>query len=457
MVNTRTSPIDPLVTVVQALNSTKNPKASTLPKSNAKDSSNETEIFEDSSSNPYSAAASQSSDPTIPQSVSSQSPSAPAINLIPPSCPSLTMASVSNEAVIATISNLVSSLQRDEAATNNIKYFSLSHAISSHKEKPVEHDSDKWVRSINREYSDKSDKVKCSLALQHALGTAKSILDELIEIHDSQWETVSKEFISFCRKPENSTSLQLELLSLNRKVGESIQDLYVRASGLGARLMKDKPHLKDLIQEQMSDSFAKAISDKFFHTLVKEDKVSLRTVFSKALSYAETRPDIMAGPSRSTTAKIAAVADNTASDNPPPNNPRRYFDHPNGSRNGTSQRNCGRCNGPHNTFYCYRKRLACHHCGKLGHVVIECNLKKKGNQSNRGNSRSSESRANLGFNGGRYHLNQPRVNSIDSDTPSFTLESLSAALDCLTNEEFVELLDKKKLRWKFCTSYKPYS
>ena len=348
----------------------------------------------------------------------------------------------SNDVVISTIQTVMASIQKDNLVLNNLKFFSLSLTVTTHENKPVEHDSEKWIKSIEREYSEKIDKTKCQFALYHALGTAKTILEELIEIHDSNWELVSKEFVTFCKRPENSTSLQLELLSLTRKIGESLQDLYVRTSAIGVRILKDKPHLTSFIQEQMCDCFAKAISDKFYHSLSSDDKTSLRNVFTLAQKYAEKRPELLTGPTRATTAKIAAISDNpqaaTASN---PQTQRKYFDTKHGSHGNSSQNNaCTRCNGAHSSFNCPRKRLICHFCKNVGHIIREC--RKRANASKRGNSN------NMGFAGGQYHMGHQRVNAIgtDASSRSFTLDSLVDALDSLNNDEFLEVLAKKKLQ-----------
>ena len=151
------------------------------------------------------------------------------------------------------------------AAMSNLPYFSLDTSCKSHRDEEVIHDVDNWLRLINRVLVNHSDRTKCSVALNKALDTAKHLIDELIDVHDSNWSKISTEYIVQCRQPQDCKQLQIEILSLKRNHNESLQDLYLRAVRLRTKLLRVKPHHKQWVQEELKESFARAVSMKFFY------------------------------------------------------------------------------------------------------------------------------------------------------------------------------------------------
>ena len=166
----------------------------------------------------------------------------------------------------------------------NLSYFSLSRSQTQYMGKSVQHDPIQFVKSIDREFSGASDREKCSVAFFLCIGTAKSIMDQLIDAHLSCWNKVAKDFKAFCRNPSD-------------------------------------------IQQPQDDSTH------------------------------------MSSSSPAMTRQSAPKESNVTT---------RHFLNSKAPRNGTLQRRCSRCTGPHDASHCHRKRLSCYRCGKVGHIIIEC-------------------------------------------------------------------------------------
>ena len=192
-----------------------------------------------------------------------------------------------SQALVSLVSNLDTSSKRE-----NLSYFSLSQTDKQHKDKPVRHDPIQFVRRIDREFSHSSDEVKCSVALNFTIGTANYMLEELIEIHQSCWDKVAKDFKIFCNKPFDTKQLQRDILNLEIFPGESIHQFYERSACLLVKLVQQKPHHRDWANEEASDGFSRSISSEFRQSLTETDLTSLRAVFGKALKYIETRPSL---------------------------------------------------------------------------------------------------------------------------------------------------------------------
>ena len=298
-------------------------------------------------------------------------------------------------------------------AKANVPYFSLETCYESHQNEPVIHNVTDWIRIINRQLSEHSDQTKCSVALNRAIGTAKNLIDELIEHHDSNWAAISTDYKVYCKQPEDCNQLQIEILSLKRNHNESIQSLYTRASCLGRKLIRLKPQHTQWVEEELRESFAKAVSVKFFHSLAKEEKGNLRTLIGPALEYEakesairaseERDRSISTGTSDSRDNPIHAISDTSSpsgeAECSKPRTDRRYR---------RFSKRCYRCNSPqhlwrlcdqpqeiashrtrapyltallgcfrcgsnqHETAECYRNHKVCFRCRRRGHVAREC-------------------------------------------------------------------------------------
>ena len=192
-----------------------------------------------------------------------------------------------SQALISLASNLDNSSKRA-----NLSYFSLSQSDKQHKGNTVQHDVIQFVRRINREFSESSDKVKCSIALNFSIGSANYLLEELIELHQSCWDKVATEFKILCKKPFDTKQLQRDILNLEIFPGESIHQFYERSARLIVKLVSQKPHRQDWANEEASDGFSRSISAKFRRSLTETDLTSLKTVFGKALKFIEARPKL---------------------------------------------------------------------------------------------------------------------------------------------------------------------
>ena len=113
-------------------------------------------------------------------------------------------------------------------AKSNVPYFSLETCYESHQNEPVIYDVYDWIRIINRQLSEHSDQTKCSVALNRAIGTAKNLIDELIEDHDSNWAAISTDYKVYCKQPEDCNQLQIEILSLKKKNTTKAFNPYIR-------------------------------------------------------------------------------------------------------------------------------------------------------------------------------------------------------------------------------------
>ena len=185
---------------------------------------------------------------------------------------------------------------------------------------------------------------------------------------------------------------------------------------MGVKLLRQKPQHKQWVQEELHDSFAKAISVKFFHTLATEEKGNLRTLLRKALEFEERECAIRASEERD---KCTSIDASESSENPvhavsdvspisrgpeysksrtgmryrrisklcytcnSPNHLQRFCDKsrkitPRHTRDSkrpyvTALLNCFRCGSNHHgTAECYRNHKLCFRCQYRGHVAIEC-------------------------------------------------------------------------------------
>ena len=302
----------------------------------------------------------------------------------------------------------------------NIPYFSLDSAITYHQDGSVIHDVHDFLRHVKRECSEQSDRLQCSIALQRTIGTANALLEDLIDHHDSCWSTISEEYKVICNKSEDCKQLQIEILSLKRKPLESLHDLYTRAVRLGAKLLRQKPNRKEWVQEELSESFAKAVSVKFFHSLADTDKDNLRAILPKAIQYEYRQSEIKASKERRSPNPPCAPESKDIeprnSDNcnnvshknliqfssttfeskpecyPSKSKPKLCFkcqspDHlqrfcnRSPALSGNHFRgqyfialfSCFRCGSKqHQTFQCYRNNKICSRCECRGHLAIEC-------------------------------------------------------------------------------------
>ena len=298
-------------------------------------------------------------------------------------------------------------------AKSNVPYFSLETCYESHQNEPVIHDVTDWIRIINRQLSEHSDQTKCSVALNRAIGTAKNLIDELIEDHDSNWVAISTDYKVYCKQPEDCKELQIEILSLKRNHKESIQSLYTRASCLGRKLIRLKPQHTQWVQEELRESFAKAVSVKFFHSLAKEEKGNLRTLIGPALEYEAKESAIRASEERSKGLSIDTPDSNDklvqAGNDILPSAEPEYSENSAGRRNPRISKRCYTCNSTnhlwrlcdqvqntashhtrrsymtallnccfrcgsnrHETAVCYRNHKVCFRCRYRGHIAREC-------------------------------------------------------------------------------------
>ena len=173
-----------------------------------------------------------------------------------------------------------------------MSYFSLSRNDKEHKGISVQHNPIEFVRRIDREFSESSDKVKCSIALNFSIGSANYLLEELIELHQSCWDKIATEFKILCNKPFDTKQLQRDILSLELRPSESIHQFYIRSTSLLIALIQEKPQHSDWANEEASIAFSQSISPKFFRSLTETDLSSLRTVFHKALDFIQTRSSL---------------------------------------------------------------------------------------------------------------------------------------------------------------------
>ena len=320
-------------------------------------------------------------------------------------------------------SNLPPKLDIVDAATyntrkSNVPYLSLETSCKTHRDEEVIHDVQDWLRRVNRELSEHTDQAKCSIALNRALGTAKSLLDFLIDSHDANWDTISTEYIVQCRQPQDCKQLQIEILSLKRNHNESLQDLYLRAVRLRTKLLRVKPYHKQWVEEELKESFARAVSMKFFYKeesrwKAGEEKGDLESLFPKALDFEAKQSAIRISEERSKGLSIDTPDSNDklvqAGNDILPSAEPEYSENSAGRRNPRISKRCYTCNSTnhlwrlcdqvqntashhtrrsymtallnccfrcgsnrHETAVCYRNHKVCFRCRYRGHIAREC-------------------------------------------------------------------------------------
>ena len=230
----------------------------------------------------------------------------------------------SNEIVSQALMKL-SSNHCSTLAYGNMVYFSLSPSDKVYHDKAVIQDPIKFINNINRGFSNTTDQFKCSVALHFCIGTANNLVEQLIDIHQFCWKSISTDFILFCKKPLDCKKLQLDILNLELTPGETIHAFYVRAASLVLRLSQQKPQHNTWGNQEAGEAFAKSISPKFYRSLSDDDMLSLRAVFHKALKFIESRPSlhhlydtpVESSPiEQSSPHLVAAVADNNSQTSP---------------------------------------------------------------------------------------------------------------------------------------------
>ena len=338
-------------------------------------------------------------------------------------------------------SNLPSKVVVVDAATfntakSNVPYFSLNTSCKSHQDEEVIHDVNDWLRLINRELFEHSDQTKCSVALSRALGTAKSLIDKLIDSHNGNWDTISTEYKAQCRQPQDCKQLQIEILSLKRNHNESLQALYMRASRLRTKLLRVKPQHEQWVQEELYESFAKAVSMKFFYEEERrlkagEKKGDVRSLLPKALEFEAKQSAIRVSEESDKGLSIDTPDSNdklvhAVSDISPSSAEPEYSKNSTGRRNRRISKRCYRCNSPHHlwrlcdqpqeiashhtrgpyftallgcfrcgsnqhaTAECYRNHKVCFRCRCRGHVARECFSTPSDRKTTRSNVHKNE-------------------------------------------------------------------